>query len=101
VSSFFRTLSESGAGPSRRLGLNPWTVALGVLAVVLVLGGLITVAVGLGTMEHFEDFVLGQDEKFDSAVATAVVGGVAILLGIVVGTCWLVLGAVKRERRSR
>jgi uncharacterized membrane protein len=74
-------------------------VALGVLAAVLLLGGCITVATGLGAMTRFEGFVLGHDENFDSAVATAMVGGCAIVLGILVGTCWLVIGAVRRERR--
>lgn len=75
-------------------------VALGGLAGLLVLAGVIAVAVSLNTIGDFGGTVLGQDQRFDAAVATAIAGGAAIVLGVVVGAAWLVLGAV-RFRRDR
>jgi hypothetical protein len=78
---------------------NPWMLAIAVVSGVLIVGGAITVAVGLADLAHYDNTVLGQDVHFDAAVATAIVGGAAILLGVLVGTCCLVLGAVGWDRR--
>lgn len=102
MSSFFQTVParDTDAAPATALVLNWWMVALGALAAVLVVGGVITVAVGFSTIGRYEDTVLGQIAEFDEAVAVAIVGGAAIVLGIVVGACWLVLGAIGRSRRN-
>ncbi len=100
VSSLFKTLPDPAAPARRdRARVDPWIVALGALAGLLVLGGTVTVAVGLHVVGGFEGTVLGQDQRFDTGVATAIVGGAAIALGVLVGTCWLVLGSVSRVRR--
>ena len=100
MSSLFQTVPEhdADAATDTAAAPNPWMIWLGVLAGVLLLAGVITVMIGLGGVANFEDVVLGQSEAFDQAVATAVVGGVAILLGVMVGTCWLVLGAIGWRR---
>jgi hypothetical protein len=102
MTSFFQTVQtgDAEAAAVTRVAVNPWKAVLGVLALVLLLGGMITVAAGLSVVGNFANTVLGEDQRFDAAVATAIVGGVAILLGIVVGTCWLVLGALGWTRRS-
>ena len=85
MSSFFQTAAtrDPDAPPAPRLVLNPWMVGLGSLAGVLVLGGLITVVVGLGAVFNFQDVVLGMSAQFDQAAVTAAVGGVAIVLGAI------------------
>jgi hypothetical protein len=79
--------------------MNPWMVALGTLAGALVLGGIITAMIGLNTVGNFGDNALGQNQRFDDAVAVAIVGGAAIFLGITVGAAWLVLGAIGFRRQ--
>jgi hypothetical protein len=79
---------------------NPWKVALGILAGALVLGGIIAASVGLNTVGDFEGTVLGQDQRFDEAVATAILGAGAIFLGITVGAAWLVLCAISWRRQN-
>jgi hypothetical protein len=101
MSSFFQTAPprDPEATPAPRRVGNPWTAALAVLATVLVLGGVIAVIAGFGLMASSGDAVLGQSPGFDDGFAAAVVGGAVIVLGIVVGTCWLVLGALGWSRR--
>lgn len=79
---------------------NPWTIALAVAAGVLLVAGAITTGIGLAEVGKYEGTVLGQIAGFDAAVATAIVGGVSIMLGIAVGTCVLVLAAFAWERRQ-
>ncbi len=79
--------------------VNPYTAVLAVLAVVLLIGGVITASIGLGTAGQFDGAVLGQSQGYDQAVATAVVGGATIVLGVLVGTVWLVVGAAGWYRR--
>ena len=99
MTSFFQTVRDEDAAPSVLRTLNPWTAALGVLAAVLLVGGLITTAVGLHVIGTFDGTVLGDDQRFDEAVATAIVGGVAILLSVLVCASWLLLGAIGWGRR--
>ena len=80
--------------------VNLWRVALGVLAAVLLVGGAVTATIGLRTISDFDGTVLGQDATFDGGVATAIVGGVAILLGVAVGSCWLIIGALRWHREE-
>jgi hypothetical protein len=79
---------------------NYWKAALGILAGVLVLGGIIAAGIGLSIVGDFGGTVLGQDQRFDEGVAAAIVGGAAIFLGVLVGAAWLVLGAIGWRRRA-
>ena len=102
MSSFLQVVPESDAdsGQAAARMVNPWMAALGVLAGLLLLGGVVTVAVGLSITGTWDDTVLGQNQGYDGGVATAIVGGAAIVLAVLVGACWLVLGAVALNRRS-
>ncbi len=102
MSSFFQTVPEREAesAPIAAGWVNPWTAALAALAGVLLLGGVIAVAVGFGIMGGWTDTVIGQAPGFDQGAAAAIVGAAAIGLGILVGTCWLVLGALGWSRRD-
>jgi uncharacterized membrane protein HdeD (DUF308 family) len=84
MSSFFQTVkSPDSEAAMPAAAQNPWVLALGVLSGVLLLSGLITVMIGLSALR-----------------VLSLVGAAAIVLGIVVGTCWLVLGAVRWDRRG-
>jgi hypothetical protein len=102
VSSFFATTGPSETDTTRPSAAvpNPWKVVLGVLAGVLLLGGVIALTVGLATIGQFPETVEGEPATFDHGAVTAVAGGIAIVLGVVVGTCWLVLGALAHDRRG-
>lgn len=84
MSSFFQTVrspdDEQSVPAAAR---NPWFLALGVVSGVLLVVGLLTAMVGLSELGVIPD----------AAAA-------AFVLGIVVGTCWLVLGAVRWDRRG-
>lgn len=73
--------------------VNPWFTALGISAALLLVGGAITAAVGIGQANEYGNAVLGTVPGFDAGIGIAVVGGAAVLLGVVIGACWLVLGA--------
>lgn len=102
MSSLFKLTPDADrdvdAGPRFVVG-NPWRAALGALAGVLVVGGLIAVMVGLSALQRFQDTVLGQSPEFDQGAIAAIVGAAAIALGVLIGACWLVLGAVVHDRR--
>lgn len=101
MSSFFQLLPDADveSEPVRGRSVDPWRAAVGVLAAVLLVGGVIAVAVGLSILGGWENTVLGQSPVYDGGVATAIVGGAAIVLSVLVGTCWLVLGAIGAGRR--
>jgi hypothetical protein len=101
MSSFLQTVRSPDDGSATTpVVRNPWGLALGALAGVLLLAGLITVVVGVSALGNFDGVRLGVLPAFDEAAAVTVVGAAAIVLGIVVGACWLVVGAVHWDRRG-